>query len=153
MQVLAVGILVAQSLFGGLPINGVRCERMEGSIEHIHASVQIFDRGRAVQVPAEIGFVQNAGCLYWVHTHAGNGIVHIESPVKRVFTLGQFFDIWQQPLDKNDAASVHGRLTVWVNGKPYAGDPRAIVLKDRETIVLQHGPPFAKPKVADFSQL
>lgn len=153
MHAIVFTLMLAQSLFGGLPIDGISCERMEGAVEHIHSNLQLFDRGRAVRVPEQIGIEQNVGCLYWLHTHASNGIIHIESPVKRPFTLGQFFDIWGQPLDRTSAASVRGRLAVWVNGKRYAGDPRAIVLKDKETIVIQHGPPFATPKRADFSAL
>ena len=29
----------------------------------------------------------------WLHTHAADGIVHIESPVDRTYTLGNFFDV------------------------------------------------------------
>jgi hypothetical protein len=155
MQLIALSVLVAQSLFGGLPIDGIRCEQMEGAVEHIHSNVQIFDRGRSIAVPAEVGFSQSGSCLYWVHTHADNGMIHIESPVKRTFTLGNFFDIWGQPLSWSTAAGAHGkRLSIWVNGKPWSGkDPRSIVLQDHETIVIQNGPPFAKPKPADFSKV
>ncbi len=34
------------------------------------------------------------GCFYWLHTHTEDGIIHIESPVQRTFTLGHFFAIW-----------------------------------------------------------
>jgi len=37
-------------------------------------------------------------CLYWLHTHVADGIIHIETPGERSFTLGEFFDIWNQPL-------------------------------------------------------
>ncbi len=86
--------MLAQSYFGGLPIDGIRCDRDEGSLEHVHTSLQIFNRGHAVLVPANIGIPQGASCLYWVHTHDASGVIHIESPVKSNFTLGQFFDIW-----------------------------------------------------------
>ena len=153
MHAIGLAILVAQSLFGGLPVDGIRCERTEGAVQHIHSNLQIFDRGRSLEVPANVGIVQNVGCLYWMHTHAPNGMIHIEAPIKANFTLGQFFDIWGQPLSRNAAAQVHGKLSYWVNGRPYKGDPRAIALKDMETIVIQSGPPFAKPKKADFSTL
>jgi len=35
--------------------------------------------------------------VYWLHTHVAGGIIHVESPVKEGFTLGQFFDVWNQP--------------------------------------------------------
>jgi hypothetical protein len=153
MHLIALAMFVAQTLFGGLPIDGIQCERTEGAVEHIHASLQIYDRGHQIAVPAQVGFPQNAECLYWLHTHSDSGVIHIEAPVKRAFTLGEFFDVWGQPLDRTQAASVHGRLSFWVNGKPYTRDPRAIVLKDTESIVIQNGPPFVKPKKPNFATL
>jgi hypothetical protein len=156
--ILLTTLLVAQSFFGTLPIDGIRCDREEGAVEHIHANLQLFDRGRPVAVPAGIGIPQGSACLYWIHTHSGDGFIHIESPVKRSFDLGEFFDIWGPNLSWTRAASLsapHGqRLSIWVDGKPWRGDdPRAIVLHDHETIVVQNGPPFAKPAHPDWSKL
>ena len=47
--------VVAQSLFGGLPIDGIHCDSEEGSVEHVHTQLQLFNRGHAVTVPAQIG--------------------------------------------------------------------------------------------------
>ena len=147
----------AQSMFGGLAIDGIECQGMEGAVEHIHSHLQLFDRGRAVKVPSQIGIPTGGGCLYWVHTHTPDGIIHIESPVMRPFTLGQFFDIWGEPLSRTRAASVRAArgkaLRVTVNGKTWNGDPRNIVLRDREEIVIQSGPPWGKPHGADWSKL
>lgn len=153
-----LAVLVAQSLFGGLPIDGIHCNATEGAVEHIHARLQIFDRGKPVEIPAQIGMPQGQGCLYWVHTHSGDGYIHIESPVTRTFTLGQFFDIWGPELSWKRAASAAApsgaRIHVWVNGKPWEGaNPRAIILHDRENIVIQSAPPFAKPAAPDWSKL
>jgi hypothetical protein len=149
--------LVAQSFFGTLPIDGIRCDRQEGAVEHIHINLQLYNRGRAVTVPAGIGIPQGAMCLYWIHTHDTDGMIHIESPVKRAFDLGQFFDIWGPDLSWTKAAGVtapHGRrLSIWVDGKPWHGsDPRDIRLRDRQTIVIQNGPPFATPSRPDWSK-
>lgn len=147
----------AQSLLSGLPIDGIRCESMEGAVQHVHSHLQIFNRGRAVSVPADIGIMQVAGCLYWLHTHSDDGIIHIEAPVSRTFTLGQFFDIWGEELSRSTAGDVHaphGRtLRVTVNGKLWTKDPRSIPLRDREEIVIQNGPPYGKPHGADWSKL
>lgn len=147
----------AQSLSGGnLPIDGIRCDTMEGAVEHIHSHLQIFNRGRAVEVPAQIGIMPIAGCLYWVHTHSADGIVHIEAPAMRAFTLGQFFDIWGQNLSRTQAGAVRSRgghyLRFTVNGRAWTGDPRSIPLRDREEIVIQNGPPYALPRGADWSK-
>ncbi|MBV8371670.1 MAG: hypothetical protein JOY69_00285 [Candidatus Eremiobacteraeota bacterium] len=159
MVVFALSALViAQSMFGGLPIDGVGCNATEGAVEHIHARLQIFNRGHAVEIPQGVGIPAGAGCLYWVHTHSADGYIHIESPVRRDFTLGQFFDIWGPELSWTRAASAvapaGARLFVWVNGQPWHGaNPRAIVLRDRETIVIQSGAPFGKPLPSDWSKL
>lgn len=151
-------LLMAQSFFGTLPIDGIHCDRQEGAVEHIHVNLQLYDRGRPVVVPANIGIPQGSDCLYWLHTHSADGFVHIESPVKRTFDLGEFFDIWGPDLSWTKAASLTApngrRLWFWVNGVPWRGhDPRGIVLRDHETIVIQNGPPFAKAARADWSRL
>ncbi|HKU67698.1 MAG TPA: hypothetical protein VJP85_07980 [Candidatus Baltobacteraceae bacterium] len=147
----------AQSLMSGLPIDGIRCDTMEGAVEHVHAHVQIFNRGRSVQVPADIGIMQVAGCLYWVHTHSTDGIVHIEAPTARTFTLGEFFDIWGEDLSPAAAGAVRaprGRsLRFTVNGRLWTKDPRSIPLRDREEIVIQNGPPYGTPHGADWSKM
>jgi hypothetical protein len=150
-------LFVAQSFFGTLPIDGIRCDREEGAVEHIHVDLQLFDRGRSVTVPANIGIPQGSACLYWIHTHDASGFIHVESPIRRAFDLGAFFDIWGPDLSWTKAASLsapHGqRLSIWVDGKPWRGaDPRAIVFHDRQTIVIQSGPPFAKPARPDWSK-
>jgi hypothetical protein len=156
-MILVTAVLVAQSFFGTLPIDGIRCDREEGAVEHIHVNLQLFNRGKSVTVPADIGIPQGSDCLYWLHTHSGDGFIHIESPVKRPFDLGEFFDIWGPDLSWTSAASLsapHGhRLLIWVDGEPWHGrDPRAIVLHDHQTIVIQNGPPYAKPARPDWSK-
>ena len=90
----------AQNMLGGLPIDGIRCDYGEGAALHIHANLQMFDRGHRVTVPSNIGIPLGVGCLYWLHTHSNNGMIHIESPVNQLFTLGQFFDIWAVTLSR-----------------------------------------------------
>ena len=45
-------------------------------------------------------------CIYWLHTHAPDGVIHIESPTQRIYTLGNFFDEWRQPLSANQVGGV-----------------------------------------------
>jgi hypothetical protein len=133
-------LLLAQNMFGGLPIDGIRCDTMEGDVQHIHSQLRLTSAGRAVTIPENIGIPQGGQCLYWVHTHTADGLIHIEAPVKRTFTLGEFFDIWNQPLSRTKAASLRaspGRtLRITVNGKAWRGDPRTIPLRDHEEIAI-----------------
>lgn len=154
----ASGPAPVSQLIGALPIDGISCDAQEGAVEHVHARLQIFNHAKAVAVPAMIGIPSSGTCLYWIHTHTGDGYIHIEAPVKATFTLGQFFDIWGEDLSWSAASRAtvpHGkRLSIWVNGAVWHGkDPRQIVLRDHETIVIQSGPPFAKPAQSDWTKL
>lgn len=133
----------------GQTINGISCDAQEGARIHIHQHLAIFDRGKPVPIPAYIGIPEAARCIYWVHTHTPDGILHIEAPKDRSFTLGDFFAVWGQPLDRTHAASAVAkkgeRMRVWLNGKQYAGDPAKIPLTAHADILIQVGPPFVKP--------
>ena len=133
----------------GQTINGISCDAQEGQRIHIHQHLAIFDRGKSVPIPAYIGIPEAARCIYWVHTHTPDGILHIEAPKDRSFTLGDFFSVWGQPLDRTHAASAVAkkgeRMRVWVNGRQYAGNPAKIPLTAHADIVIQVGPPFVKP--------
>ncbi len=152
---IATIVLLAQSMFGGAPIDGIGCDAAEGVAMHVHAHLQLFDRGRRLELPANIGIPMSGNCLYWLHTHAPDGIIHIESPVKRPFTLGQFFDIWGPELSWTHAGKIGARpgkrLAIWVNGRAWhGGSPRSITLSDREEIVIQAGPPYGKAHPGKF---
>jgi hypothetical protein len=63
----------------------------EGTVEHIHVHLDVLDDGQAVPVPANIGIDTARGAISPLHTHDASGVIHIESPVKRQFSLGEFF--------------------------------------------------------------
>jgi hypothetical protein len=135
----------------GEPVGGVSCDAQEGSRIHIHQHLLILDHGKEVAIPPNVGQVPAKRCLYWIHTHTPDGILHIEAPLNRSFTLGDFFNIWGEPLSRSEAASAHAgkgqTLHVFVNGKRYEGDPRKISLVAHADIVIEAGPPFPKPPV------
>ena len=148
---LAPAALLAQPTLAasGRPINGVSCDQMEGNRVHIHQHLLILDHGKPVTIPADVGRPAGRNCLYWVHTHTPDGIIHIEAPQDRAFMLGEFFDIWGQPLSRNTAASAKAprgsTLRVYVEGTRYTGDPREIILARHSDIVIEAGPPYTKP--------
>lgn len=133
----------------GEMISGIACDAMEGQRIHIHQHLVLLDHGKPVTIPPNVGQVPARRCLYWIHTHTPDGIIHIESPQSRTFALADFFAIWGQPLSSTRAASMRAkkgtRLRVWVNGERYRGDPRAIPLVAHADIVIEAGPPFVPP--------
>jgi hypothetical protein len=132
----------------GQPVDGIECQAMEGAVFHIHQHLAVFDHGKPVPVPDDLGHAETAQCLYWIHTHTPDGIIHVESPKFRTFVLGELFDIWDEPLTATAVGPAHikkGQLRVFVNGKPYVGDPRKIELAQHTDITIEAGPPYAKP--------
>src|SRR5581483_7880089 len=100
-SVIATLPMVAErSIPTGQPVNGIRCEAMEGNTMHIHQHLAIFDHGKPMRIPDDIGRPLFGGCYYWLHTHTPDGIIHVESPVFRDFTLRDFFAIWAEPLSR-----------------------------------------------------
>jgi hypothetical protein len=148
----------------GQAVDGISCQTSEQTIFHIHTHLTLFVNGRQRQVPAGIGipdavaqqtqagpFVDSGSCFYWLHTHAADGIIHIESPVKRTYTLGEFFDEWGQPLSSSQVGPARGKVTVIVNGQVFKGDPRAVPLGSRENLQVEVGTPLVAPETINWA--
>ena len=71
-------------------------------------SIGIGIPGSEVQQTSEGPVAVGGKCIYWLHTHAPDGVIHIESPFERVYTLGNLFDIWHQPLSKRQVGDAKG---------------------------------------------
>jgi hypothetical protein len=147
----------------GKTVDGISCNSSEQLVYHIHAHLTVFVNGAARQVPAAIGipgaqaentptgpFIASGSCFYWLHTHAADGIIHIESPVHRTYTLGDFFDIWGQPLSADQVGPAHGPVTALYNGRVYLGNPRDIPLEKHAQIQLEVGKPLISPASITF---
>ena len=140
------------------PIDGISCGAMEANKFHIHSQLNIFINGQPFVVPAEIGITDT--CLYWLHTHDDTGIVHIESPETRNFTLGNLFNIWNKKFDNHQLFDnvVNGTnsIDVYVNGTkvPNETNYRDISLKAHDVITITYGkPPASIPSKYDFGSL
>jgi len=136
----------------GQTINGIQCQTQEQVLFHIHAHLAISVNGQSRTVPAGIGipdpvtqntadgpFVVSGTCFYWLHSHAEDGVIHVESPVQRTFTLGDYFDIWGQPLSATQVGADKGAVTAYVNGQRHTGNPRDIPLEAHAVIQLNVG--------------
>jgi hypothetical protein len=139
---------------------GIPCDALEHTQVHYHAALQILYLGNPASIPTDVGRLST--CFYWLHVHAESpGVIHIESPKGRTFTLGDFFKVWAaskntpEPLDATHVSSftVTGdqTLVVYVDlgdgtgPKVYTGNPADIVLKEKEVITLEITPPNVNP--------
>ncbi len=111
----------------------------EGEVVHIHQHLDLYVNARPVPLPAGIGIDQQQQFIAPVHTHDFSGIIHVESPTRRTFTLGTFFDIYGVRLTARCVGGNCGTLRLWVNGKARHGDPRTLVLAKHQEIVLAVG--------------
>jgi len=149
----------------GATVDGIQCQTSEQVLFHIHAHLAVYLDGRPRLVPEGIGipeprqvqqtndgpFVASGACFYWLHSHTRDGIIHIESPVQRTFTLGNYFDLWKQPLSASQVGPTKGPVTAYVNAKRFSGDPRSIPLKAHALIQLDVGTPLIAPAPFTFS--
>jgi hypothetical protein len=113
---------------------------------HYHAHLDVIVDGKPVTVPPYLGFVavgQKVAGLAPLHTHDASGVIHIENNVPATFLLGQLFIEWGVRLTSTCVggycAGGGKTLEVFVNGKPYAGDPNSIVLTKHEEIAVEYG--------------
>jgi hypothetical protein len=144
----------------GQTIDGIEGSSREMLQVHVHAHLSLFYKGQQIAIPYGIGIVQpfqvNQGFvgmgagIYWLHTHDATGIIHVESPDSRTYTLGQFFDIWGQPLDGQNVAGLTGTVRAFVDGKGFPGNPRGIVLGAHTQITLEVGAPLVPPPTYIF---
>lgn len=150
----------------GQTVDGIQCDTTEQTLFHVHTHLTIFVNGTERQIPYGIGispprqvqqtahgpFVTGGSCFYWLHTHAPDGIIHIESPVQRAYTLGDFFDIWRQPLGSGQVGPAKGHVTAFYDGKLYrGGNPRDIPLGSHTQIQLDVGTPLIAPEKISFA--
>jgi hypothetical protein len=146
-------------------VDGITCGPTEQLVYHIHAHLAVFKNGQAYTLPAGVGIpgshavntnqgpiASGGSCIYWLHTHTTDGVIHIESPSKKIYTLGNFFDEWHQPLSAKQVGTLSGPVEAFVNGKPFKKDPRDIPLLPHEDIQLEIGEPAPPIVSIDWSQ-
>jgi hypothetical protein len=152
---IGIGLAVASSKFlsssnaSAQTVDGIQCNAIEQLLFHNHAHLDIFIGGQPYTVPSQIGIIPGK-CIYWLHTHDDSGVIHIESPVTRNFTLGQFFDIWKKRFSNvqifDNIANATNVMAVYVNGNKINGeaDYRNINLQEHDQIAIVFGKPPSK---------
>ncbi|HYY50698.1 MAG TPA: hypothetical protein VE643_07485 [Nitrososphaeraceae archaeon] len=162
IAVIGIALAVASSKFlsssnaSAKTIDGIQCNAVEQLLFHNHVHLDIFIGGQPYTVPSQIGIIPGK-CIYWLHTHDDSGVIHIESPVTRNFTLGQFFDIWKKRFSNvqifDNSANATNVMAVYVNGNKINGeaDYRNINMQEHDQIAIVFGrPPSKIPSTYEF---
>jgi hypothetical protein len=122
----------------GLPVLA-----QQGTALHIHQHLDLYLNGRHVAVPANVGIGSGFSFFSPLHTHDRSGILHVESPTKTTYTLGQFFGVWGVRISPTclggDCTGAGRSLVAFVNGHRVHGNPALIPLRPHEEIVLALG--------------
>lgn len=108
---------------------GQRVQCLTSELFHIHPELAILVDGKQEAVPANIGIIP--GCTYELHTHATDGIIHVESAVDRGYTFADFMFLWQKPLLRDGYT-----LKMTVDGQETI-DPN-FVMEDGQKVILEY---------------
>ncbi len=148
----------------GRIIDGIQCQGLRQLAYRAYAHLQVYVGGQSRAIPGGIGLVDLTArttrkglvfsahaCYYWLHTRAADGLVQVESPNDRTYTLGDLFKVWDQRLDRDHVAANTGRVTAIVNGKRWRGNPDLIPLTEHESIELAVGKPVPAYQGLDWT--
>lgn len=107
---------------------------------HIHPTLRIFIDGKEFFLPANIGITDT--CMHSLHTHSDMPVVHVEAPVAKDFTLGDFFTVWDKPFSQtilmDRTVTDAEKIEVTVNGEKVDTYENTI-LHDHDAIVITLG--------------
>jgi hypothetical protein len=134
----------------GRPIGSLRCRRGRDS-RLVGVHIELFANARTVLVPPGIGiggrvrregaYVRGGRCRYPVSTREPTGVIELDARDR--VSLGDLFLVWGQPLSTTRMAGFRAspgeRVAVYVGGRAWRGDPRAIPLRAHQVIVLEVG--------------
>src|SRR5579859_867316 len=129
-------------------VDNLPCQRSEQFSIHYHVHLSIYINEQVVSIP-KVGI--GSSCYYWLHVHDTSGIIHIEAPVDRPVTLGNFFHLWRarfSHLGTGMPAQLEDGSTwqVYVDGKPYHGDFQSIVFRAHLLITMGYRSPHMIPE-------
>ena len=116
----------------GRSVGTLRCAKTGPSFA-VH--VELFARREVVIVPPSVG-VGPHGCTYPLRTDAPTGVVHV---ARRGLTLGDLFRVWGRRLTPSALLSFRDRVSVFVGGRRWHGEPGAVPLTKHAEIVLEVG--------------
>ena len=162
----------------GQTVDGIPCATTMPNSYHVHSFVGIIINGRQLAHPDGTGmknpssdttyngipnWTEYASCYYYIHTHDASGVMHIESPSTaspstNLYTLGNAFDVWGEPLSSTPIGPYTGTVRAYVANVPlqttqisrssytlFTGNPRSIPLHSHTTTWLEIGPTYVPP--------
>ncbi|MDB5096167.1 MAG: hypothetical protein JWM80_588 [Cyanobacteria bacterium RYN_339] len=116
------------------PLPGLRAAHIEDYLQlaggsHIHAHLSVFYDGVPVTVPASLGMDPHGIFIAPLHTHTPTGVLHLQAPPGKTYTLGQIFAVW--------GVSLQG-AAVFDHGEAVA-EPQSYVVQDHHEVVVAYG--------------
>lgn len=106
---------------------------------HIHPELSIFVNGEEVLIPTNLG-VKATG-MTAIHTHDEKGVIHVEAPIQKDFTLGDFFAVWGKDFSSTqlleNTVDKNSEIIMTVNGERVDTYENTI-LWDKDKIVISY---------------
>jgi hypothetical protein len=138
----------------GNPIGTFSCIVNQPQSGAFTAHLSILLNNEAQAIPTQLGAVpqpEGGHCFYTIHDHDGSGRIHVTpGAAGGTFTLGQLFQVWDQPLTNTNVAGITGlpiEIFVTDNGtvtKVEEADWTNIELKSHREITIGVGTSVAE---------
>lgn len=134
----------------GTPIGRFNCVFNPPQPLAFYAHLSILVNNEPQAIPKYLGASRQppTHCFYAIHTHDSTGKIHVTPAAPGIFTLGELFVIWGQPLSNTNVAGVMGlpvEIYVTDNGtstKIEEADWSSIELKPHREITIELGTPL-----------
>ena len=132
----------------GQTIDGISCDRAEGAVFHIHQHLR-FSRGvnRSAFRATWEGRSQVTACIGCTRTRRTASFTSRRQNFARFCSASSSTCGVSRsgPTAAGPARAKKGAIRTYVDGHPYAGDPRKIELAQHTDITIEAGPPYTKP--------
>jgi hypothetical protein len=94
----------------GTPIGRFTCVFNPPQALAFYAHLSILVNNEPQKVPLYLGASRQppTHCFYAIHTHNASGRIHVTPAAPGIFTLGELFQIWGQPLTNTNVAGITG---------------------------------------------
>jgi len=102
--------------------------------QHFHPELTIIVDGEPDKIPANVGV--SRGTFRYMHTHDDSGKIHVESPSTHLFTIPDFFTIWDKEFTSECVDTNCGKIVVSVNGDVIES-PTDYILEEDDKVLIE----------------